>query len=122
MVALEKVLHLCNVFASTIFVSINGLQTHAAYNCESAVSSMSLHFCTTLSTNQNNFLLVSSSESPPVVTFTILISSGFFTSMTTMHISKDQVENVIFGQDWFDYCSTNVPFEPGMSLCFRTLP
>ena len=113
-------------------VSINGLQTHAVYNCESAISFMSLHFCsTTLSTNPSSSYSLSSSESLPFITFTILTSTGSFTSTMTMHISKDQIEDVIFGRDWFNCCSTDIPFatqsrtmdliEPGLCLCFGTL-
>ena len=110
-------------------VSINGLQTHAVYNCESAISFMSLHFCTTLSINLSHSL--SSSESLPFITFMILTSTGSFTSTMTMHISKDQIEDVIFGRDWFNCCSADIPFatqsrtmdliEPGLCLCFGTL-
>ena len=115
-------------------VSINGLQTHAVYNSDSAFSSVSLQFCTRLSTHPNNFPSTSSSSSEsPLrlsVTFTILTSTGSFTSTMTMHISKYQTEAVIFGRDWFNYCSADVPLatrtmdliEPGMCLCFGTLP
>ena len=67
----------------------------------------------------------------PFITFTILTSTGSFTSTMTMHISKDQMEDVIFGRDWFNCCSTDIPFatqsrtmdliEPGLCLCFGTL-
>ena len=113
-------------------VSINGLQTHAVYDCESAISSMSLHFCTTLSTNPSHFL--SSSESLPFITFTILTSTGSFTSLAsmTMQISKEQIEGVVFGRDWFNCCSADIPFptpsrvmdliEPESCLCFGISP
>ena len=111
-------------------VSINGLQTHAVYDCESAISSMSLHFCTTLSTNPSHFL--SNSESLPFITFTILTSTGSFTSSMTMHIFKEQIEGVVFGRDWFNCCSADIPFptssramdliEPGSCLRFGTSP
>jgi hypothetical protein len=94
-------------------VSINGQQMHAVYDSSSAFSSISLQFCT-----KNLFL----SKSPPV-TFTIVTSAGTFTSTMAMHVSNDQVEDVIFGRDWFNYCSAD-PYatmdliEPGMCLRF----
>jgi len=92
-------------------VSINGLQMHAVYNCNSAVSSMSVQFGTA-----HHF--VSNSPCSPLVTFTIMTST----------VSKDQIEDVIFGRDWYNYCSGAEPFatmdltEPGMFLCFGALP
>jgi hypothetical protein len=54
-------------------------------------------------------------------------STGSLTSTMTMHVSEDQIEDIIFGRDWFNYCSAE-PFatmdliEPGMCLCFGALP
>jgi hypothetical protein len=54
-------------------------------------------------------------------------STGSLTSTMTMHVSEDQIEDIIFGRDWFNYCSAE-PFatmdliEPGMCLCFGASP
>jgi hypothetical protein len=104
-------------------VSINGLQMHAVYNCNSAVSSISLQFCTT---HSHHFLFSSESRLP--VTFMVVTLTSMVHSLQTMHVSKDQIEDVIFGRDCFNYCSTGTELfatmdliEPGMCLCFGTL-
>jgi len=62
-----------------------------------------------------------------VLPFTIVTSTGSFTSTMTMRVSEDQIEDAIFGQDWFNYCAAE-PFasmdliEPGMCLCFGASP
>ena len=104
----------------TFHVSINGLQMQAMYDCNSAFSSISLRFCTTLSLS---FLSNSQSLHFLPLTFMIVTSTGSFTSTLSMHVSKDQIEDVIFGRDCFNFCAVE-PFatmdliEPGMCLSF----